>query len=424
MDKRKTRKEVIIREGGKKTIEDVDISHEEYYSTREQLKEVRERDKKEEDAQVKKINPILKIAIIVLITVISMLLYFNQDKLSFDNIVFWLKTQVVGTGVGDGYPVEIIGSSVSLANFTSENGNSVMLSDTALTVYSPTGKELLTAGHDFNYPALKTSGDYFLMYGIDQTAYSVLTLNNVLVSDTATNKVLTCDIASNGTHIIASQSTDFASEFNLYSVNGTLKYTYKFASGYISAVALNSDASQAIVSVVYSQSGVMSSDIYVFDFTAEEPEYIYTSFDNVVLYLNYNSDVDICAVGDNQTTTIINGVMSNYSYSNKSLSAVSTETGRSVISLTNATGESLIAVFDSQSEVVEFQIDSEIDYISSYGQSIAILSEDNVECYNLLGEVIGICEASYDTVAIALSSESDVYMMGLSKVEYDTLYAP
>ncbi|MFI3325128.1 MAG: DUF5711 family protein [Clostridia bacterium] len=418
MDKRKTRKEIIIREGQKKVIEEVDISHEEYYATKEQLEKVKERQKEE---PTKKKNPTLKVCLVILITVISLVLYYNQANLSFESVTFWVKTQVVGSGVGDGYPVSVVGSTVSSENFISNSSNSVVLSDTALSIYSETGKELLSTGHEYNNPVLKNSGDYFLIYGINQTNYSIYTVNSNISNSSVDYAILSADIASNGTYIIASQSVDFTSEFSVYSVKGVLQYTYKFANGYISSVVLNSSATGGAVSIVYSSDGIMCTDIYVFDFTSADPVAVYTSSDNVILNIIYNSDSQISAVGNNKVSVISSDKLSEYSYESNTLSAVSTENNQIIISLVNATGESTIVVFQNLSEVVEFQVNSYVDHISSYGQSIAVLTEDKVECYNLSGTLIGISDASYDTKAIALSSESNVYMLGLSKIEYVSL---
>ena len=78
-----------------------------------------------------------RVAVILLAAVLVLALWVNRASLTPENIANWVRTQVMGAGEGDGYPVSITGSTVSEGNFLTTDGNAVLLSDTAFTVLSP-----------------------------------------------------------------------------------------------------------------------------------------------------------------------------------------------------------------------------------------------------------------------------------------------
>lgn len=87
---------------------------------------------------------IYRIIIILILCVVGMLLWFNRSNLTPSNIVEWVQTQVVGMGIGDGYPAKITGTSVTPGNFKSSNKQLVMAGDTELTVLNTTAKHNAT----------------------------------------------------------------------------------------------------------------------------------------------------------------------------------------------------------------------------------------------------------------------------------------
>ena len=100
-----------------------------------------------------------RVALVLLVVVLGLAIWLNRESLTPENLWNWIQLQVRGSGEGDGYPVSITGSSVAEGNFLAQDGNAVVLSDTALTVLGPSGQELASIRHSFNQPLLKHAGE-------------------------------------------------------------------------------------------------------------------------------------------------------------------------------------------------------------------------------------------------------------------------
>ena len=81
-----------------------------------------------------------KAALILLVSAVLLVALGNWEDLTPGNIGNWLRTKVVGFGFGDGYPVDLIGSTADPGNFGSADGNMYVVSDTALTVRNGSAK--------------------------------------------------------------------------------------------------------------------------------------------------------------------------------------------------------------------------------------------------------------------------------------------
>ena len=85
---------------------------------------------------------VYKIILILILSVVGMLLWFNRQNLAPDRVMEWVQDRVVGIGVGDGFPQPIAGTVVEPKNFLSVNKELVVVSDTDLSIYNSTAKVL------------------------------------------------------------------------------------------------------------------------------------------------------------------------------------------------------------------------------------------------------------------------------------------
>jgi len=86
----------------------------------------------------------------------------------------WLRSITVGVGNGNGYPTDIVGSTVSRGNFITMHKNAVALSDTALTVMNNTAKHLVNCQHGFSHPVLQASNGRYLLYNLGGSGFKVV----------------------------------------------------------------------------------------------------------------------------------------------------------------------------------------------------------------------------------------------------------
>ncbi len=331
-------------------------------------------------------------AVVLVVLVLGLALWVNRESLTPENIWSWVQTQVMGAQGGDGYPVSITGSNVSQGNFTSYGGNAVVLSDTAFTVLGPAGQEVFSQRHSLNQPVLKEDAGNYLLYNQGSTGYLIASGTEVRLEDSAGQDILAGAVAANGRFALATQGKEGASDLTVYLETGEVQFTYSFAQDYITSLALSADGTSGIVCTVRSQGGELVSKVTVFQFDQADPVTQYESRDNLLLGASWGENGMLYAVGDSSLlwARASDLAFSEYSYQGRSPTAFRLEGGQAYVSISayEHAGASTLLVF--RQELVL--------YDASTGSELAR------------------ADAGSDAQSIALSSESNAYVLGVSEV--------
>ena len=237
----------------------------------------------------------------LLIAVVLLIILENKDNLTPENIGNWIRTKAVGFGFGDGYPAELTGSTALAGNFGAADGNLYVVSDTALTVLNGSAKEMFSARHSYNDPAVSEASGRYLLYNAGGTGYRVETSSGTEISGTSDSSITTGVICDSGKFALAVQPADYASELRVYNKNGSLQYKYSFADSYITAVALNTDGTRAAVASTITHAGTLISRITVLDMSETEPIAEYESDGNLIFAVQWNRSGRVTAIGDTET---------------------------------------------------------------------------------------------------------------------------
>lgn len=366
-----------------------------------------------------------RIAAILLAAVVVLVVLENWENLSPGNIGEWIRTKAVGFGFGDGYPVSLTGSEADPGNFGSDNGNVYVVSDTALTVMNSSAKELFSARHSYNNPAVSEAASRYLLYNIGGTGYRVETSAGTQVSGAANCDITAGVICNSGKFALAVQPADYAAELRVYMKDGSQQYSYLFADTYISAIALNSDGTRGAVASVFSRSGAIVSRITVLDFSKEEPVAEYESEGNLIMDMMWSDSNRIIAVGDTQTLvsdTKFN--FSAYNYDGREVTAYCLTDSRAIVSVSNYSygGSSTLLVFKDGITPVEAELSGRAEWISSAGSKAAALLADGVVSVDLsTGVIEALCDISADTKAVAMADEGTVYLLGVKEIGKENL---
>lgn len=368
---------------------------------------------------------VYKIILVLLIAALVLVVMENREDLTPGNIGNWIRTKAVGLGFGDGYPVDLTGSTADPGNFGSEDGNMYVVSDTALTVLNGSAKELFSVRHSYNNPAVSLASDRYLLYNMGGTGYQICTAAGTELEAVAESDITTAAIADSGKFALALQPADYAAELCVFMKDGSLQYSYKFADTYISAVALNHDGTKGAVASVISRSGAIVSRITVFDFSEEEPIAVYESSGNMILSLMWSSSNRIIAIGDTQT--VVSDARYNfeaYDYGGRELTAFCTTKNRAVVSVSNYAygGSSTLLIFENTAKPVEAELPERAAWISCAGSKAAVLLPDMVLSVDLsTGTIEASCDISADTKGVAMADESSVYLMGVREIRKENL---
>lgn len=366
------------------------------------------------------------LGIVLIVVAIFLMIWMNKDTFSMTESLDWIKTQTVGAGAGDGFPVQIKGTNITGMNFIGNDGDVAALSDTALTVLNSTGKEVNSVRHSFDNPFMRHSEDSYILFNSGSSGYVVQIGNELPVSGTADSDISAAAVAKNGEYALGIQGREVASELDVYMKNGTKKYNYSFYDSYITAVSLNSDATKGAVCSISSDRGEMVSKITILDFNYTEPIAEYESRDNMLIDMLWGEKGRIYAVGD---SALVIGSDSNYqfqefSYSGKYLTAYSLENNRAYVSISGHehTGACTIHMFSDNAAPVIMEAESRVESISPYGGAVGVLAGEQVIFYETVeGREIGRNTAGADVKAIALASESMAYALGISEIRAVTI---
>lgn len=379
-------------------------------------------------AQQKKVpKAVYRVAAVLLVLVVVLALWMNRTSLSPENLWNWGKTQLMGEGGGEGYPVSILGSQVQPANFTAYQGGAVVLSDTALSFYGPAGEETLSLHHGLNQPVLCEAEGRYLLYNAGSTGYLTLAGTGTVAQGSGERPILAGAIAPNGKFALGVQGADGASELNVYQKDpdrqgeGQLQYHYLFAQDYITAIALNYDGTCGAACTVRSQGGEMVSRITVFDFGKSEPIATYETRNNLLLAAYWGENGTLYAVGDSALVRGESGAyeFTEYSYEGRQLTAYRLCSSRAFLSISayEHAGPSTLLTFHGTGDPVALEMEDRIEAIAVSGGSAGLLVDGQVVfCDYSAGAELGRAEAGLDAHGLAMASESQAYVLGGSEV--------
>lgn len=364
---------------------------------------------------------VYRIVVILLVLVVGLAVWVNREWLTPDNVMSWVRLQLKGAEQGDGFPVPVTGSSVSPSNFAVQGGNALVLSDTALTMLDDSGRELLSLRHSLNQPAMRTSYGKTLLFNQGSLGYLVLSGTDTVLNAAADKEILAGAVAQNGSFALGIQGSDGASQLNVYLKDGSLQSYYQLAQDYITAIALNYDATCGAICTVRSQGGKLISKVTVLDFNQTEPIASYETEENLLLDIFWTEGGDLYAVGDSSLLVSHSShyEFSEYSYEGRQLTAYCLSQGRAFLSISayEHAGPSTLLVFRGAEEPLRVEAPERIVSLSASGGTVGALIDGTAHFYDYsTGAEQGRAEAGADAKSIALSSERTAYVLGVSEV--------
>lgn len=373
---------------------------------------------------------VYKIIVILIVSVLGMLLWFNRQNLAPDRVMEWVQDRVVGIGVGDGFPQTIAGTVVEPKNFLSVNKELVMVSDTDLSIYNTTAKLLADRQHSFSEPVMKTNGSRTLIYNLGGTGYQLESRTKTLAKKNTEGNIFAGALSEGGEYAFATQEEGYCGKLTAYNPDNKAKFQYWFADYYPTAVALDASGAHAAVTAISAQDGGLTSAVYLLDFGKEgavEPFTAYT--ENMMLDVYWSADGTISAIGDKMTAVIQSSgnAKVNYDYQGMQLLAYTVDSGRTVLSLAafNSAANSRVVVLNgSGKESASISVPGEVRSVSLYGDTVAALANGKIYAYSAVGGgAVATADAGSDAKAVALASESAAYVLGISELRYVNLNA-
>lgn len=366
---------------------------------------------------------VYRVIAILAVAALAVLVWFNRTNLAPENVLQWVRTSIVGMGVGDGYPKTIAGSSVGAKNFYCSGTNIAYASDTALTVCNATGKELLGTQHSYSNPLMRVEGIRILLCSLGGKKAEMITTGGNTVSLTTDQNILGAALTGNGRSALITAADGYCGKLTAYDASGKVLSYYWFADYFPTAVALSPDGTKAAVTGVSSQDGEIVSAIYIISLDSGKtvkPQTVCKG--NFLSGVFWDTEGSVAAVGDTSAVTLApdTSAKKEYSYNGAQLTAFCSKDGLLALGLMPYDGSQanrLVVLDPSGNETYTTKFPERILSVSLSGKTAAALTDGKLHfCSLSSSDAPGESDAGGDACAVALKDENSAYVLGISEV--------
>ncbi len=374
-----------------------------------------------QEGNIKKVKDI---SFILIISVLSIMMWFNLNHFHPNNIIDWLEDKIHSIGKGNGFPYDTRNHKIKNNNFTLYGGNILFLSDNSFVALNKSAKQICVKNHNFSNPSFRCSGGRYIIYNVGGNDYRIDTLSKTLHKSSYENKIICCAISESGTYGILSESKDFLNEMTVYDRSNKEKYKYYFANKSVSDIAVSNDSKTVSTCGFYTKEGILVSFVYVHDLKSEEPKYKFEFNDNMLFFIRYFINDNIVVVGDNGISILNSrtGSRKDIQYDKKILSCFDFDESQgivyNVLPTNSGQNSEIILIGIDGSITSKILSDVKFQSVSHKSGKVAALSENEIYLYNISGNLEGTFNTSSISKSIKLSSPSRVYVVQENKI-YD-----
>lgn len=367
------------------------------------------------------IRTCIKLFIVLLAIVIAVTAWRNRVDLSCVNIVQCAKDTPNTIGVSDGFPVSVLGSTVLAEDELT--GGIALLTDTSLTVYNTSSKQMMSRAHYLNSPSMKTAGRYALLIDLGGTKYSFEAISGTLASGSTEKPLIGGAVSRNGRFAVITQGSSYNSSMlshvQVFDHNGELLHSWHSAYYYITDAALSADGKYLAMAGVTAKDGELCSCIILHkvgkDGTLKEIELN----GSLCLSLEYTNTGTLYAVCNNALAVITElGEKLELKEYEGTLQAydISYDTGAAIyVSTSSDDSSGLLTMYDSRG-TLRWSKEVELHGIAvSLGErGCCVLGRGGVIAYSLIGDRLGSWSAAVAANDILILGSRAYMVEGIS----------
>ena len=170
---------------------------------------------------------------------------------------------------GGKFPKQISGSNT--VSLSGQGNVAMLLSDTHISGYTSSGKEIFSIQHDYSVPSLETSKARSLVFNRNSTGFTILNNGGAVMKRNLDKPILCADIAENGTLAFVTKSEKYSASVDIYNKKLKHKFSWYLVDGLISDVTLSKNGKFVAIAVLKAKDGSFSSEIYCFNTRSENP---------------------------------------------------------------------------------------------------------------------------------------------------------
>ncbi len=350
---------------------------------------------------------------VAFVTAICLLLNFILPVGLFENYV----NIIAAIGSGD-YPVSVHGSEIY--DVASNSSYYFMLTDTKLSAYNNSGKEIISVAHGYANPYLCTSETRALVFDQGGTGLSVYNLKNQTNSLVTEDKIINADISRSGNYAVVTRSDSYASTVTVYDKNSKIVFVWNSAVDIVNSVTVSPNGKCIAVGTVNVENGQYKSKIMMLEFDSANAKFTTDLGGDVPLLLDSNNwGVSVI------TEKAYNFIRWNNNERNEIKSEYSIDkyrkSGNRMILVLNHEGnknENLIMLLGNKgNKISEFKFEGAITDIIPNGNHIYCLSDNKVFLVDKKGEILRSGACNYGAMRIKILNSNTVAVASNEAIE-------
>ena len=265
---------------------------------------------------------IKKIIWIVLAVIVLLLIVLKICEIDFADIKNRVNSDSISSSVdSDAYPYSVDVRKDSEMQMV--NGKFYALTDTSVVSIDPvSGNTGYTFDHGYASPVLKSNGNYTCLFDRGGTRVRLDSTTKNLYEKTLDRNLITAVVSKNGTIVYSAFCDDAKSKIVVINKNESKKLEYEVNDGYVTTLAVNSNASKFAFTSVNSKDAFLSSTVHIFNMSNEEMTFEKEFKKSDILDLHFTDSNNLYIVGSDFLSIVKSGKNVEYILKQGSISTV------------------------------------------------------------------------------------------------------
>ena len=322
---------------------------------------------------------------------------------------------------GDGFPVKIKGKSVNASDMCIINNSLAYISETQFQMINSSGGVTVDKRIKYSSPAMKSCKNYSIIYDRQGNGYEIQSAVGTVYEGSVDDIIFQAVIIDNGCYAILSKSDGYTSKLTVFNKDNTQKYAYYFSECYAVSIALNKDATEAVVCGLDANEGSIVSKVYIIDFSSDKPE-SKIDFDNVTIYsAGFFDNGNIGIIGDRSAMVITSDYQNKYEFTYNGYNLISKKIMQNNIILSLSPfedGKSCELWNISQNGfITSTKTDLAIVAVDVFGDNAAVLAGNTVSVFDIKKEkLLNEYNVELDSKGVTFLDEKTAYVLGTSEI--------
>ncbi|MBP1562722.1 MAG: hypothetical protein J6C38_03300 [Oscillospiraceae bacterium] len=282
-----------------------------------------------------------------------------------------------------GFPVNLPGSAAY--NMGELGGNFYLLTDTYLYTYTGSGAEIKSVQHGFNRPASSSTDRRVLVYDKNGKDFRVYSKSEEIFAKTMDDAIVFSKMGSGDRSAVVTTSTRYSNYLYIFTSEGKQQFRWASPEEKIMGICFSDNGQFIYVSVVGEKDGELNCAVLCFDITKEQNELWRASTGSSVSYtLDYSSD-GIYTVTENGAYLFDRetGEIKAQNSFTKQVTGVCNSKEMRVVLFHDSASNGVTAVVYDENLLPSASLSlGEADSVDIEGQTLYVLSEDNLSAYD------------------------------------------